>query len=186
MLEKASNAGVDIKLTDSQIVGSLSFNQAPNSDLGISVMNNVVKTIIQYGDKPAPTRFKVMEKQWPENKIEVYLFSNEGKLCGKDVLNSIYVLNGNVFSVPPTSEEFKNIRSKGVKFYNLAECFGALVGARVEQMQGDYEVVEMNEVKMFENANIKVPSFLTKFFEKNNKEFHLESNVFTKAEIKLL
>ena len=186
LLEKASNAGVKIELTDEQIVDCLGFNEYPGSDLGFVIMKNIIKTIEQQGDKSAPVRFKIFEKQWPENKIEVYLFANEGKLCGPDILNSIYVMNGNLFSVPPTSEEFKNIREGGKKFTNFAELFGALIGAKVEAMQSEYEVVEMNKIEGFETANIKVPSFLQRFFEKNNKDFNLEADIFLKAEIKLI
>ena len=145
LLEKASEAGVDFDLTDEQIAEFFSINLTPHLDIGSLVKKKVEKAIEENHNKPAPYKLKVFEKQWPENKTEVYLFSNEGLLCGKNSLDSIYVFKGNLFSVPPSSQEFQNVLKEGVKIFSFKELFGSLVGFNFESMHSDYEVVEMKK-----------------------------------------
>ncbi|MEM0372271.1 MAG: hypothetical protein QXO69_00290 [archaeon] len=183
LLQKASDANVDFTLTDAQIAEFISFDRSPASDIGMSVMKGVSRVVRQYGDKQAPYRIKAFEKQFAENKMEVYVFSNEGTLCGKDVLNTIYVFEGSVYSVPPSGGDFGVVREKGVKTLSLADAFASLVAAKAEAMPSDYSVVEMGFAKSFDEMNIRVPPFLKKYFEK--KRLFIESDISCRAEVKL-
>lgn len=185
LLEKASESNVDFELTDEQIAEFFTVKEQPHSDLGLLVKKKVTTAIENNYNKKAPYRIKVFEKQWPENKIEVYLFSNEGLLCGNNILNSIYVFKGNLFSIPPYSKEYQNVLKKGVKIFSFTELFSSLIGSRFESLQSDYEIVEMKQVNNLEEANITIPNFLKKWFKNNNKETSLNSTINCKAEIKL-
>lgn len=183
LLQKASDAGVEIKLTDSQIADSIFYDKQPGSDIGLNIMQNVSRVISQQGDKKAPCRYKVFEKQFPEKKMEIYLFANEGNLCGKDSLNCLYVHSESIYSVPPTGGDYDNIRKQGIRSLCLADCFSALVASRAESISGDYEVVEMNLAKSFDEMNIKIPEFLKKYLSK--KDLFLNNEINCKAEIKM-
>lgn len=183
LLQKASDANVEFALTDAQIAEFLTFDRAPSSDIGMNVMNGVSRAIIQYGHKNAPYRIKAFEKQFTENKMEIYLFANDGTLCGKDALNVLYVFDGTVYSVPPSGGDFDGIREKGVKTLSLADAFASLVAANAEAMNAEYAVVEVGAAKAFDEMNVKIPAFLKKYFEK--KQLFIESDVSCRAEIKL-
>ncbi len=186
LLEKAVEAEVDFELTDEQIAEFFSVKEQPHSDIGLLVKKKIEKAIDENYNKPAPYRLKVFEKQWPENKAEVYLFSNEDKLFGKNALDSVYVFKGNLFSLPPSSADFQNVLREGVRLFSFKELFSSLVGARFESMQSDYEVVEMKKANSFESANLHAPNFLKKWLEKNNKEFLLDAELNFSAEIKII
>ncbi|NYZ80090.1 hypothetical protein H0N95_02460 [Candidatus Micrarchaeota archaeon] len=183
LLQKASDANVELTLTDEQIAEFLTFDRSPSSDIGMNVMNGTSRAILQYGHKNAPYRIKAFEKQFTENRMEVYLFANDGTLCGKDVLNVLYVFDGAVYSVPPSGGDFDAIREKGIKTLALADAFSSLVAANAEAMNAEYSVVEMGAAKTFDDMNVRVPQFLKKYFEK--KQLFIESNVSCRAEIKL-
>jgi len=113
LLEKASQYGVDFELTDEQIAEFFSVNLQPHSDIGLLIKKKVEQAIEDNFNKQAPYRFKVFEKQWPENKAEVYLFSNKDKLFGRNAFDSIYVFKGNLFSLPPSSQDYQNVLKEG-------------------------------------------------------------------------
>ena len=185
LLEKATQAGVDFKLTDEQIAEFFSIHEQPHSDIGLLAKQKIMKAIEDNYNKQAPYRIKVFEKQWPENKVEAYLFSDENLLCGRDVLNSIYVFKGNLFSLPPSSQEYQNVLTEGVKTFSFIELFSSLAAAKIESMQSDYELVEMKKVNSLEEANVLIPTFLKKWLEKNQKEISLNSEINCKLEIKI-
>ena len=185
LLEKSVEAGVDFELTDEQIAEFFSIKEQPHSDIGILLKKKIMKAIEENSNKQAPYRIKVFEKQWPESKVEVYLFSEEGLLCGKNVLDYIYVFKGNLFSIPPSSQEYKNVLKQGVKVFSFAELFASLAAFKFESMHSDYEVVEMNEANSLEEANLSAPLFLKKWLEKNRKEIQLNAEIKCKAEIKI-
>jgi len=184
LLQKSSDAGVDFKLTDEQIADFITFNKSPGSDVGMSIMKGVSRIISQYGGKPAPCRYKAFEKQFAENKMEVFVFSNSRALCGGDSLNCLYVHDNSIYSVPPTGGDFENVKKQGIRSLCLADCFAALVGNAAEFMSDKYEIVEMNKVSSFEEMNLKVPNFLKKYLGK--KDLFLKNEVNCSAEIKIV
>ena len=185
LLEKSVEAGVNFELTDEQIADFFEIKNQPHSDIGILLKKKMMKAIEENSNKQAPYRIKVFEKQWPESKVEVFLFNDNALLCGKDALDSIYVFKGNLFSIPPSSQEYKNVLKEGVKIFSFAELFASLAAFKFESMHSDYEVVEMNEANSLEQANVSAPLFLKKWLEKNHKETQLNAKIKCKVEIKI-
>ncbi len=183
LVKKALEAGAVLELTDSQVVSLLSFEKSPASDVGGNVMNRVKEAVFLHADKKAPVRLKVFEKQWPEKKFEVFLFSNEGKLAGPDAFDELYLFKGNVYSVPPTpGKELQIVKEKGSRITSFVEAFAARIGAGLEELKEDFETIEMSRIGSLEQANIMVPKFLKKFIK---TEF-IDADVGLHAELRVV
>ncbi|MFH0986452.1 MAG: hypothetical protein V1911_00215 [Candidatus Micrarchaeota archaeon] len=186
LLGKAYSKGVDFTLDDEQIAELFDFERRPGSDVGIAVQERLTQIIRENGNRPAPCRMKIFERQMVENKIEIHLFSEEaGQLCGPAYLDEIYVHQGNVYSVPPQAGDLSPVREQGKKACSLAAAFAALVASTVESMNSDYEVVSIQRIEELEDANIKVPQFLKKYFKDKEKSMHLSVEPKFKVEIKI-
>ncbi len=182
LMRKAAEKGENFSVTDEQFAELIDFKEKPNSDVGLAVMKRIIKTIEQHYNKPAPVRVKAFEKQFPEKKVEVWLFSDSGRLCSQGIFDRIYVMKGNIYSAS-FSREDEPIRTNGVLVCSLLESFAALVASRMETASTEYEVINMDVVKTLDQANLTMPGFLKFFMQKNNKETHINSLVNANAEV---
>jgi O-phosphoseryl-tRNA synthetase len=142
--------------------------------------------------KKAPCRVKAYRRDLRNKTLEVYLIeTEEGKsLCGPAITNELYVYDGGVYALPPSGFDkgvAKEAKEKGVKVgISFISAFADLIAWHVEKIVGDYEIVQVKNVRSAADINIVVPSIVDRFVTAHNKTLQIKGPVFVTAEIKLV
>jgi O-phosphoseryl-tRNA synthetase len=171
-------------LSDQQILGLVKLSRQPKTEVGKAISRAVVKTAELYGQHQSPCRFKAFEQTMKDKRIEVWLIKQESgsKLCGSDVLNELYVHEGNIVAFPPSGKDrAKGGVRTGIRFIN---ALADLAAWTAEGMKSGYEVIQVKQVNNWNDVNIEVPQVVLNNAKRNNKEISVRGDVSTSIEIK--
>ena len=150
------------EMADSEIADLIRIGQKP-SGWGKEISNKIAKTCLLYSSQPAPCEFRVFEKEVGEHKLEVWLVSDAGTLCGKDFNNEVYVYNGNILSTPamPDTALGKNAVSKGIRTgITLVSAFSDYAAALIEASPTKPREIAVKQAGDASEANIVVPKLV--------------------------
>jgi O-phosphoseryl-tRNA synthetase len=174
------------ELTDNVIAAKIDYEYQPSSDLGKSIMENVMKVALENQDKNSPIKLTAFSKKVDEKTIEVCLWETDQnvKLLGPATLNEIWVSDGNILGMK-AGTEVTGIKTK----MTYLSAIAALIGFRAEEMlkepERERDVVRVKIAKYPSDVNLKIDPVVRRFITSNNKKIDIRGPVFLGATILL-
>jgi len=189
---------VERELSDTEIAGMVEVEVKPQSEMGISMGDEIKSTALRHADTVAPCEFLAYEgKMWNKDvKVYVYETDVDTKLLGPAACNHIYVYDGNVLGIPESCLErvavvrrTEKAREKGVSTgFSYLDAVASLAAAKIEEAVslGKKSVnVRVRMAKHPSDVNVKVGDVARRFITSKKKKIEIAGPVFigVRAEI---
>lgn len=163
------------EFTDEEIVRSLVYIAAPETDRGKKMAQAIEETARKYWKEPAPCKFLA----WEDDKVRVTLSEKEeGKhLIGPAGFNEICVANGEIYSALEPCPLYTGIN------YMRAIAMG--VAAMIEK--GNEELVyRVRMARQLSDINLRIPQNIREYLESKQKKIKVGGPVFVTVEVERL
>ncbi len=167
------------KMEDKEIARLVHIGQKPPG-WGREIKNRIIKTCSLYYGQPAPCEFRIFEKEVGDSKLEVWLSSDKGTLCGKDFSNEVVVYDGNVVSTPQIAATpvAKEALAKGTKTgITLIGAFASYAAAAIEANPTKAQEIAVGNITSPSEANIVVPQLVMDYIKQNGKELGIAGSL---------
>ncbi|MFC2175313.1 hypothetical protein ACFLQ2_05650, partial [archaeon] len=160
------------RLPDAEIARLVRVGVSP-STWGKELASKIIKTCTLYSLQPAPCEFKLLEKEVGNSKVEAWLVSEKGFLCGRDIDNEVLVFDGNVISSPPmgsTTLEKKAVSGGTKTGVTFLKAFADYAGYLIEREPERAQAIKVGAVSDAADANIVVPELVRRYIESTGRE----------------
>jgi O-phosphoseryl-tRNA synthetase len=184
------------EFSDSELVGMVGLERAPESEEGKKIAEAIVKTAEKHANEPSPCEFMAFEGEIAGKKVVVRVVEPESgtKLVGPAGFNEVKVYQGNVVGVPPKGwekDEFlKAVREKGIPTgIDFIHAFAARAAREIEEAvrEGKRTIkIQVKNVKLPSDINLRIDVVAQRYITANKKRIDVRGPVFTTvvAEIK--
>ncbi|MDI6785214.1 MAG: O-phosphoserine--tRNA ligase [bacterium] len=182
-----------INLTDNEIASSLRPYQEPVTMQGIKLAENLINMCLENKDKIGPIEVLIYKGDFLNKKIKLWIYNwDQGKkLISHAYLNSIFVHEGSMYSLPSKDSLPKETKMKK-RFDEVYEkgkdsglCFISLI---VKKFTHDLELALNNEKKNIDlkfkmikrpsEVNLYVPTYVNNYITSKNKKILIGGPLF--------
>lgn len=182
-------------LSDRDMASMLRINYYPATDEGKELMDAILTTFKEHGDKPSPCEFTAFEGEFLGKNIVVKVLEPEKgtKLLGPAAWNQVYINQGDIIGVPikdVDDEKALNALEKGISTrISYMDGIAADAAYKIEEMivsGADEVTIRVPISRSLSDINLKLDEVALSYITSKNKAIDLRGPVFCTitAEIK--
>ncbi|MHA1269786.1 MAG: O-phosphoserine--tRNA ligase [Candidatus Helarchaeota archaeon] len=168
----------DITFDDQEIAKGIRFENGPMTSVGKEIMEAIKQAAIMHKDDDAPLEILVWEGKLFGKNIEITIWENEDgvKLLGPATFNEIWVNDGKILGLSPSSLKPENGVFTGIRYI---DSIAAFVARKVEEIESQKELkFRIKMVKRPSDINLQINDPIRYFITSNNKKIDIRGPVF--------
>ncbi|MFX0096658.1 MAG: O-phosphoserine--tRNA ligase [Candidatus Hodarchaeota archaeon] len=170
----------EIEYSDKEIAGAIKIKDTPQSRIGKEIMRSIIRVAEENKDKISPAEFTAWTGEVKEKHVKVTVWENDlgVKLLGPAALNQLWVLDGNIIGVIPSTEVSKRGVYTGIRYLDsIAAAAAKELENLIERGEGEIKI-RIRISKQPSDVNIDVDGSIRRYIMSKNNKIDIRGPVF--------